>query len=387
MHRTFSRRLRALALAVAVAGLWGPTACRENDAADAAPALKTVRVSVVGRADIEHVLSYPADLKPSSEVRIFSRVYDRILSFPWNDGDEIRRGKRVAVIRTTGLNHGLEQVAAQADALDVQIDNQKSELRRVEQLLARGVVAQAEFDRLQTSTRAAEAQRRALTASHGQLAASASDGVITAPIDGVIADKMLQSGDIAAPTVPLCRIVDIESLKVELRLIEADVPKVRVGQEALLYLDAYPERPFRGELSRVLPYLDQQTRTNTVEITVPNPKDPETGERALKPGMYGRAELVVERRAQVVVVPEPALVLDNQVLAKQAPGETLRKAFVVDSGGKVRKRIVKVGARKGSLCQILEGISAGERIVVRGQHELKDAERVEVVAKANGQQD
>jgi membrane fusion protein (multidrug efflux system) len=387
MHRTLSRCLRALGLVLAVAGLWGLPACRKSDAADAKPPLKTVRVSVVGRADIEHVLSYPADLKPSSEVRIFSRVYDRILSFPWDDGDEIRRGKRIAVIRTTGLSHGLEQVAAQADALDVQIDNQKSELRRVEQLLAKGVVAQAEFDRLQTSTRAAEAQRRALTASQGQLAASASDGVITAPIDGVIADKMLQSGDIAAPTVPLCRIVNVENLKVELRLVEADVPKVKLGQEALLYLDAYPKRTFRGEVSRILPYLDQQTRTNTVEITVPNPKDSETGEHALKPGMYGRAELVVERRAQVVVVPEPALVLDNQVLAKQAPGESLRKAFVVDSGGKVHKRIVKVGARKGSLCQILEGISTGERIVVRGQHELKDGERVEVVAEAKGQQD
>ena len=88
----------------------------------------------------------------------------------------------------------------------------------------------------------------------------------------------------------------------------------------------------------------------------------------------------VERRPQVVVVPQHALVLDNQVLAQQGPGETLRKAFVVDSGGKAHKRIVKVGARKGTLCQVLQGISTGERIVVRGQHELKDGEQVEVVS-------
>ena len=382
MHPLSARCLGALATVLVAVGPWGMCGCNKSEASDAKAPLKTVRVSVVGRADIEDVLSYPADLQPSSEVRIFSRVSDRILSFPWDDGDEIRRGKRIAIIRTTGLNHGLEQVAAQADALDVQIENQKAELQRVEQLLAKGVVAQSEYDRLQASTRAAEAQRRALTASQGQLAATASDGVITAPIDGVVADKRVEVGDIAAPTVPLCRIVNVDTLKVELRLVEADVPKVKLGQQVLLYLDAYPKRSFRGEVSRILPYLDQQTRTNTVEITVANPKDAETSERPLKPGMYGRAELVVERRPQVVVVPQHALVLDNQVLAQQGPGETLRKAFVVDSGGKAHKRIVKVGARRGTLSQVLQGISTGERIVVRGQHELKDGEQVEVVSGA-----
>ena len=122
--------------------------------------------------------------------------------------------------------------------------------------------------------------------------------------------------------------------------------------------------------------------TYTVEVLVDNPKDETTGKRLLKPGMYGRAELVVDRRAQVLVAPEHALLLDNQILDKQQPGEVLRKAFVVADGGVAQKRIVKLGARKGTLWQVLDGLKQGERIIVRGQHGLKDGQRVEIVEAA-----
>jgi membrane fusion protein (multidrug efflux system) len=353
--------------------------CKRDQGAQAPDPPKAVRVQKIGRADIEHILTYPADLKPFAEVRVFSRVADRILSFPWEDGDEIKKGQRVAIIRTDGMHQGLVQIAAQRDALDAQINNQELELSRLKELLAKGSVAQAEYDRLDSSYRAAQAQRRALTASQGQLAANVADGVLTAAIHGVIADKSVEAGDIAAPTVPLCRIIQVNQLKVELRLLEVDVPKVKLGQTVVLYLDAYPKRIFQGQVSVLLPYLDPQTRTNTVQVTVDNPEDESTGKRLLKPGMYGRAELVVERHAQVLVAPEPALLLDNQLLKQQQPGENLRKAFVVDPQGVAHKRIVRLGARKGSSWEVLDGLEQDERLVVRGQHGLKDGQRVEVM--------
>jgi membrane fusion protein (multidrug efflux system) len=369
----------ALAWCLVALATAGAAGCSKADAEAAKEPAKAVRIQEVGRADIEEVLSYPADLKPAAEVHLFSRVPDRILSFPWDDGDEIKRGKRVAIIRTDSMSQGLEQLGAQIDALDVQIENHETELGRLEKLLSAGAIPQAEYDRLQTAYLAAKAQRRALKAGKGQLAVNASDGVITAPISGVIADKMVEEGDIAAPSVPLCRIIDVDQLKVELRLVEADVPKVKSGQEVLLHLDAFPKHTFRGKVTVVLPYLDQRTRTNTVEVVVDNPKSEKTGLRQLKPGMYGRAELVVERRPNVVVAPERALLLDNQILDRQKPGEVLRKAFVVDKQGTARKRIVKLGARNGTLWQVLSGLKQGDRLVVRGHHGLKDGQAVEVV--------
>ena len=186
---------------------------------------KTVRVQTVKKADITEVLDYGADLRPYSEVKIFSPVPDRILSFPWTDGDEIKEGQRVALIRKKGLDMGLEQVGAQIDALDVQIANLQSELGRSRALLSSGAISKRAFEKIESSLLASKAQRRALQASRGQIAVNASNAVIVAPIKGVIANKMLEVGDMAVPQLPLCSIANIEKLKVKLKLVESDVSK------------------------------------------------------------------------------------------------------------------------------------------------------------------
>lgn len=350
------------------------------DAKKQAEADKPVRVETLGRTDMAEILSYVADLLPYAEVTIFSPVYERILYFPWEDGDEIRKGQRIALIRKDGLDKGLEQIVAQMEALDIQIKNLESDLERSKELLRKGAITKAIFDKVQTSYLSTVAQRKALEAGRGQLAVRAGNAVINAPITGVIAGKMVERGDMAAPQIPLCRIISIDRLKVHLKLVEADVPKVHIGQEAKIHLDCCPGRPFTGKISRIYPYLSSQTRTNTVEVTLDNPKDKQSGLRELKPGMFGQAELTVGRRAQVLAAPEPALLLDNTLLKKQKEAEILRKAFVVDNQNIAKQRLVKLGARKGSYYEVLDGLAEGEKIVVRGQHGLKDGQKVKILS-------
>ena len=345
-----------------------------------AEADKPVRVETLGRTDMAEVLRYAADLLPYAEVTIFSPVYERILYFPWEDGDEIRKGQRVALIRKAGLDKGLEQIVAQMEALDIQIKNLESDLERSKELLKKGAITKAMFDKVQTSYLATIAQRKALEAGRGQLAVQAGNAVINAPISGVIAGKMVERGDMAAPQIPLCRIISIDRLKVQLKLVEADVPKVHTGQEAKIHMDCCPGRPFTGKISRIYPYLNAQTRTNTVEVTLENPKDKKTGLRELKPGMFGKAELVVGRRDQVLAAPEPALLLDNTLLQQQKEGEILRKAYVVDDQNVAKQRLVKLGARKGSYYEVLDGLAEGEKIIIRGQHGLKDGQKVKILS-------
>jgi RND family efflux transporter MFP subunit len=353
--------------------------CKKGSEAETGEKAKPVRVEPVGRADITDVISYPATLRAHNEVRIFSTIPDRILDFPLEDGDEIKRGDRIALIKRDGMDKGLANMAAQLDGVDAQISNIESELERTRGLLDAGAVATSAFDRLETQYKTLTAQRRSLDAARGQLAVTAGNAYITSPIDGVIAGKMLERGDMAAPQIPLCRVLGVDRLKVDVRLVESDVAKVHVGQDVVLHVDAHPGRPFQGKVTRVLPYMDPATRTNGVEITLDNAPDPKTGQRALKPGMFGKAEIVVAERKGVIVAPEPALLLDNDVLAKQKPGEVIRKAMVVDAEGIARQRIVRCGARKGALFQVLDGLSEGDRIVIRGQHGLQDGQRVEIV--------
>ncbi len=373
-----------LVSALAAGALFGMllSGCQSStaDAAKPEESATPVRVETLGRTDMAEVLNYAADLLPYAQVEIFSPVYDRIIYFPWEDGDEIRKGQRVALIRKEALDKGLEQIVAQMEALDIQINNLEKELQRSRDLLKKGAITKAIFDKVQTSYLSTVAQRKALEAGRGQLAVRASNAVINAPISGVIAGKMVERGDMAAPQIPLCRIISIDRLKVHLKLVEADVPKVHTGQEVEIYLDCCPGKPFTGSISRIYPYLNSQTRTNTVEVTLENPKDKQTGQRKLKPGMFGRAELTVGRREQVLAAPEPALLLDNNLLKQQQEGEILRKAFVVDDRNIAKRRLVKLGARKGSYYEVLDGLAAGEKIVIRGQHGLKDGQEVKILS-------
>jgi RND family efflux transporter MFP subunit len=374
MGRVLWLAMVCVAMAMAVS-----LGCRKGSVAETGAKAKPVRVEPVGRADITDLISYPATLRAHNEVRIFSTIPDRILDFPLEDGDEVKRGERIALIRRDGMDKGLANMAAQLDGVDAQISNIESELERTRGLLDAGAVATSAFDRLETQYKTLTAQRRSLDAARGQLAVTAGNAYITSPIDGVIAGKMLERGDMAAPQIPLCRVLGVDRLKVDIRLVESDVAKVHVGQDVVLYVDAHPGRAFQAKVTRVLPYMDPATRTNGVEITLDNAADPKTGQRALKPGMFGKAEIVVAERKGVIVAPEPALLLDNDVLAKQKPGEVIRKAMVVDAEGIARQRIVRCGARKGAVFQVLDGLSEGDRIVVRGQHGLLDGQRVEIV--------
>ncbi|HQP37413.1 MAG TPA: efflux RND transporter periplasmic adaptor subunit [Polyangiaceae bacterium] len=372
-----------LALFVALPGAASLSGCKKKSSDDAsAQARKPVLVHEVQRGDITDLLSYPAELLPYAEVRVFSTIPDRILDFPWKDGQEIQRGQRVALVRKEGLDRGLEQMAAQLDGLDAQIRNMESELGRTRDLADAGVLTQNVLDNVETQHTSLQAQRRALAAGRAQLAVSAGNAMIAAPISGVIAGKTVEKGDMASPQMPLCRIMQIDQLKVTFRLIEADVAKVRLKQEVVLTLAAHPGKEFRGAVTTVLPYLDRETRTNTVEVTVDNPVDAATGQRPLKPGMFGQARLLIAEHKNVVLAPEPALLLDENLIAKQKQGETLRRAMVVGPDGLAQERVVRLGARKGTTWEILEGLNDKERLIVRGQHGLKAGQPVEIVGVA-----
>ena len=133
-------------------------ACNKGAEAETTEATaKPVRVEEVKRGNVAEVLSYPATLRAYNEVRVFSSIPDRILEFPWKDGDEIERGERVALIKKAGMDQGLANMSAQVEGLDAQIENLDSELERTSGLLSAGAVAQSAYDRLNTQLKALRA--------------------------------------------------------------------------------------------------------------------------------------------------------------------------------------------------------------------------------------
>ena len=371
--RKMSRTSRILVPAsVAVAFCVLSTGCKQPQA-DAAPEPELKRPVVltepVRRADLTETLVYPVDLEPETEVSVNALMSERIVKFPWNNGDRIKKGEVVAKIRADNASQVLVQMRAEIESLDAQIDSQKRELSRSEKLLAQKVITQQSFDQLQSSLLVSDAKRKSLQAGLSQSAINAGHATIKAPIGGIIANKRVNEGDLAAPQLPLCTIMTEDPVKVVLKLTEKDAALVHPNQPVRIELDAYPGRRFEGNISKILPYLDPATRTNEVTILLDNPADTD-GARVLKPGMFGRAFITAEESKNTLAVPEKALVVFESADKQETT------AFVVDKDEIAHKRIVRTGIREGDRIEILEGLKEGDQVVVRGQYGLSDGRPV-----------
>lgn len=179
---------------------------------------------------------------------------------------------------------------------------------------------------------------------------------LVSPVDGIVLEKNVVEGQQVMPGLRLYRIADLTTVWAEGDVFEQDLQFVRVGSQAHIEVAAYPGQHLMGRVSFVYPTVEQESRTNRVRVTVPNP-----GLR-LKPGMYATIYFDVEL-PRVVAVPAQALVATGQ----------RNLVFVREAGGMLVPREVVVGARAGDWIQILSGLAEGETVVAAANF-LVDAE-------------
>jgi len=170
--------------------------------------------------------------------------------------------------------------------------------------------------------------------------------LLRAPRGGEITDKMVIEGQAVKAGDNLFQIADARVLWADLAIFEADASAVRIGTSAVIRVDALPERTFRGRVTFIHPELDPKTRTLTARVEVEN----STG--ALRPGMYGAAELPTASRSSVSVP-----------LTAVLPTGTRNLVFVNRGDGRFVPREVRVGLRGDSLVEIVEGLKPGDEVV------------------------
>ena len=190
------------------------------------------------------------------------------------------------------------------------------------------------------------------------------DATITAPITGILSMRHLDLGGLAAPTAPIFEIVDMDTVKATVSVIEADLAKLDPeNQEAWIEVDALAQ-PVTGKISLISPVLDQASRSAKVEITIANP------ELRLKPGMFAKVKIPVEIHKDTILLPRSAVIEDG-----------IRKTQIVFviADGRSKRRQVEMGLAEGSRVEITSGVSEGEQVVIAGQHTLKDGEEVTVM--------
>jgi multidrug efflux pump subunit AcrA (membrane-fusion protein) len=187
------------------------------------------------------------------------------------------------------------------------------------------------------------------------------DAEVTSTIDGVVKSVLTEVGATVSPAAALFQIVDVQSVEVAVNVPEKRLGRLREGLPAEISVLAYPGRVFRGTVTRLSPALDPVSRTLEARIRVDNTA------RALKPGMFAEARLLLRQESQIVRVPLAALVDKNGGQA----------AFVVREDT-AREMPVQVAFVEGETVAVDSGIGAGDRVVVVGQQNLNDGDQVTV---------
>ncbi len=189
------------------------------------------------------------------------------------------------------------------------------------------------------------------------------DATIEAPITGVVSQRFLDLGGMAAPTAPLFEIVDINTVKVTTDVIELQLAQLTLNQQASIMIEGV-NTPLTGVINYISPTLKPIQRTATVEFHIDNP------EGTLKPGMFAKVTVPIEVRADTILVPRNSLIEDAVTKTQNV--------FVVEASISLR-RPVEIGLARGGEVEIVEGLNEGDSVVVAGQHSLKAGEIVTVV--------
>ena len=187
---------------------------------------------------------------------------------------------------------------------------------------------------------------------------------IRAPISGIISKRFLDEGAFVSTTAPIVRIVAMDRVKALVQVVESDLAQLRVGAKADIHVDAYQEQVFRGEVSSISPTVDPETRMADVEIEVENI------DHRLKPGMFARVNLVVQRRDGVLLLVKDSLIRER--------GHT--RVFVHENG-RALLREISLGLEGEKYVEVLRGLREGEEVIVAGQYELKDMMPVRVIRR------
>jgi membrane fusion protein, multidrug efflux system len=273
-----------------------------------------------------------------------------------------------AAIESAGANQAQAQVNA---------NRAERELARILKLKEAGLATQQGVDDARTEAAAAaarisaaRAQIRVAEEELRQARARLAKGLVASPLDGVVAHREVNVGDLtsdAAVGKPIFRIVDNRLLNLTVTVPSADAGRVKVGQPLEFSVDCCPGKTFTGRVMFINPELSNADRSLKVIAEVKNV--PET----LKGGLFAKGRIVAGKRSGVLQLPRSAL-------SGWDIGTHQGNVFVVE-GETARLRKVETGVVAGDLVEIASGLKAGEKYVTRGAFNLRDGDRVAVAGK------
>lgn len=335
-------------------------------AAPAAPRVAGVEVAKVEVQTLRDDVQAVGSLRARQSVMLRPELVGRIIALNFKDGGTVRKGQILVQ-----FDDILQQ--AEVQQMQAQLAIAQANYKRTQELVAEKFLAQQTLDTSAASLKVAQAQLALAQARLERMA-------VRAPFDGTAGIRLVNVGDYVKDGADMVALEDTRQMMVDFRLPERVGSKVKPGQPVELTLDALPGRNFKAQIEAVDTLLDASGRSLGVRAVLSNAGKP--GEQQpLRSGMFARVTTVFSVNEAALVVPEEAIVPQGGkqfVIKLLAPAAGVK--LPPESQFVSQRQEVRLGVRRLGKVEIVEGVAAGESVVVAGQQRLQvDGSPVRIV--------
>jgi len=389
-----------------------------GSAEKAADPVVTVQTTAARRAAVSKTISADAVVFPLQQAVLMPKISSTIKTFLVQRGSRVHKGQLLAVLENADLSAAAEQskgefeqaeagyAAATGASLPEQIqkaeldtaaaksalDAQQQVYNSRKELFEQGGIPRRDFDSAQVSLMQARSQyeqaqkqlddlrrigkEQALKSANGQLAAARgkflgaqaqlSYSEIKSPIDGVVTDRPLYPGELAAANQPLLTVMDLSKLIAKAHIAQAEAVTLKVGDPAVIQPSGTPEK-ISARVSLVSPAVDPGSTTIEVWVETSKPGS------SLKPGMTVEVRIAAATAKDALAVPASAIF-------KSADGAS----YVLLAGADKKAHVTPVdtGLQSATEVQILSGIKEGDAVITSGGYGLPDKTQIQIAAPA-----
>jgi RND family efflux transporter MFP subunit len=299
------------------------------------------------KGTIHRWIKLPAAAAPWQEVTLQAKVSGYLDKILVDKGDRVKAGDKLAEIAVPELRADLLKWEAEVELAEQDFQRINTAMQRAADLVMKQTVD------------AARAKRDIAKAGLESTKAKINYATFTAPFDGVVTERFVDSGAFIADGAKLVTVMDDSTLRIRVGVPEIEAGLVKNGLPVTLVADSLPAKTFEAKVSRNSGALDTLTRTLPVEADLKN------GEQALKPGMFVMARIGMERHDNAMLIPVDALLIEK----------TKASVFkLVD--GQAKKVGVKAGFNDGANVELLEGVEEKDTLIVFGKTPVNDGQPI-----------
>ncbi len=340
--------IRLLSIAAVVSACSGGGSEESDSTNVQATVIGSENIAIVTNGTLQSGPSVAGPIAPEREASVRAQVGGSILQVLVEPGQAVRAGQTLARIEGGGLQDMFLSARAGVTSAGNSADIARRELQRAEKLLAAGAIAERDIEQARRGSIAANA---ALADARARLATAqkqVGNTVVTSPINGVVSDRPVSTGDVVQPGAALYTVVDPRSMRLQGSVPAEQLDQVRLGAPVTFTVNGYPGRTFTGRVSRINPTADPATRQVRIVISIPN------AEGRLVGGLFATGRLASETRTGMVV---PVTAVDTRT---NAPA-----VFRVQ-GGKVERVAVQIGLKDviAERIEVTSGIQVGDTLLL-----------------------